>query len=79
MLDIFIHNAEEKLRLLQELKKRRMLERQPVTHRSVTYTPVLKGIYKGKIATVECNCGEIVRYRKPINSIEDFVCPKDKG
>jgi len=78
ILDIMIHNAREKLTLLTELKTRRQAEKKK-SHYAVTSTPILRGVYKGRIGTVECNCGEITKYRKPIRVLDDFKCPKDKG
>jgi hypothetical protein len=35
-------------------------------------------LVSGKIWEVKCSCGEITKYKVPLNSIEEFECPKRK-
>jgi hypothetical protein len=32
----------------------------------------------GRITYVLCACGEEVRYKPPLNTLDDFVCPKER-
>lgn len=69
-LDIKIELLKQELDLLQELKERRMQD----GHRAV-YSEMIGT----KVAKVKCLCGEVVKYRKPLITILDFKCPKDRS
>lgn len=70
ILEIKIHDAEEKLSLLYELKKRR---KSSVIHRENGYVKK-----DGHIIEVTCKCGEATKFKVPLNTLTDFKCPKDK-
>jgi hypothetical protein len=56
---------------LEELKNVRDRDRHIPVGREVL---VING--KAKINSVTCSCGHVTRYKKPLNTIEDFKCPK---
>jgi len=70
MLEILINHHQRVLLDLLELRDKNP-ER---THFVSTFKPKGK-----KIIEVTCNCGEVTKYKKPLNVISDFKCPKDRG
>jgi hypothetical protein len=77
-LECAIANYERTLSLLKELQERR------VKGARFSLRPKHKELYrredvKGRITEVTCTCGEKVKYKKPLNSISDFKCPKERN
>jgi hypothetical protein len=36
-------------------------------------------VHNGFITSVECNCGELTKYKVPLKLIDDFKCPKESS
>lgn len=70
LLEVIYENQRRFLLDLVELR-----EKYPInTHFVSTFKAKGK-----KIIEVLCNCGEVTKYKKPLNVITDFKCPKDRG
>jgi len=40
-------------------------------------TPFKRGEFN-KVLEIICSCGEVIKYKKPLNSIVDFECPAER-
>jgi hypothetical protein len=74
-LECAIANYERTLSFLKELQKRRDKEITKKQH----IPSIWSGDGKERILEVICVCGEKVKYKKPLNSISDFKCPKERN
>jgi hypothetical protein len=71
-LDRLMDDYRDMLMLLTELKEKRARES---NHRVVSFIPNKK---KPGISAVECSCGKVTKYRKPLTVIADFECPNSR-
>lgn len=73
-LDYYLNYHRSMVLLLTEVKEARGENEHGV--QSWTEVPAgKKKSFKG-IATVTCKCGHLTAYKKPLNALKDFECPK---
>lgn len=77
MLDIFIHNAEEKLALLLELRERRSGNFHSIVSCETKMRKV-KGIFYSFLKTATCSCGHTTKFKVLSTMPHEFECPRRK-
>ena len=77
-----LESTQNTLEALKELQERRYKElntssckKENPEHRVMTYK-YMKDMKR--IREVQCICGEVTKYKKPLGTIEDFQCPKQE-
>jgi hypothetical protein len=73
-----IEYHQKELRVLFEFKNHLLTEfgKSLVEHHPVKWKSPKK--LHGRVTSVECSCGAQTVLRVPLNSISEFVCPKDE-
>ena len=77
-LEAMICYHSQMVMLLAEVKEARFKkQKEKEKHYSLPST-AKRTAKSGKITQLMCNCGFVVKYRKPLSSIEDFKCPREE-
>jgi len=66
--------AEELISIRNEISKEEDKQIREAAHTPIRWRPMKKD--RQKVREVMCSCGENTKYRVPLNTIEDFECPK---
>jgi hypothetical protein len=69
-----LDNIEEEIRQVKGLLLRDSLDEKPI-HEAKTWSYIVPN---HGYDWAQCTCGEITRYKVPLRSITDFICPKGK-
>lgn len=75
ILEIMIHNAEEKLSLLKELRQRRLAEKH-VPLRYKTKRRIVRGKPVDFLTEVTCSCGHSTIFKVLSTTLDEFECPR---